>query len=48
MFLVVAAIIGTQVLKSLFGLSFEDALPLLAMAGIAYAVFRKRRGPSQS
>ena len=47
-FLVVAAIIGTQVLKSLFGLSFEDALPLLAMAGIAYAVFRKRRGPSQS
>ena len=48
MFLVVAAIIGTQVLKSVFGLSFEDALPLLVMAGIAFAVFRKRRGPPQN
>jgi hypothetical protein len=47
-FLVVAAIIGTQVLKSVFGLSFEDALPLLVLAGIAFAVFRKRRGPPQN
>jgi len=44
-FLVVAAIIGTQVLKSVLGLNLEDALPLLVLAGIAYAVFRKRRGP---
>jgi hypothetical protein len=47
-FLMVAAIIGTQVLKSVFGLSFEDALPLLVLAGIAFAVFRKRRGPPQN
>ena len=47
-FLVVGVIIGTQVLKSVFGLSFEDALPLLVMAGIAFAVFRKRRGPPQA
>jgi hypothetical protein len=47
-FLVVAAIIGTQVLESVFGLSFEDALPLLVLAGIAFAVFRKRRGPPQN
>jgi hypothetical protein len=47
-FLVVGVIIGTQVLKSVFGLSFEDALPLLVMAGIAFAVFRKRRGPPQN
>jgi hypothetical protein len=47
-FLVVAAIIGTQVLKSVFGLSLEDALPLLVLAGIAFAVFRKRRGPPQN
>jgi hypothetical protein len=44
-FLVVAAIIGTQMLKSVLGLSLEDALPLLVLAGIAFAVFRKRRGP---
>ncbi len=44
-FLVVAAIIGTQVLKSVLGLSLEDALPLLVLAAIAFAVFRKRRGP---
>jgi len=47
-FLVVGVIIGTQVLKSVFGLSFEDALPLLVLAGIAFAVFRKRRGPPQN
>jgi len=47
-FLVVGVIIGTQVLKSVFGLSFEDALPLLVLAGIAFAVFRKRRGPTQT
>jgi len=47
-FLVVAAIIGTQVLKSVLGLSLEDALPLLVLAGIAFAVFRKRRGPPQN
>lgn len=47
-FLVVAAIIGTQVLKSVLGLSLEDSLPLLVLAGIAYAVFRKRRGPPQN
>jgi len=47
-FLVVAAIIGTQVLKSVLGLSLEDALPLLVLAAIAFAVFRKRRGPPQS
>ena len=47
-FLVVAAIIGTQVLKSVLGLSLEDALPLLVLAAIALAVFRKRRGPPQS
>ncbi len=47
-FLVVAAIIGTQVLKSVLGLSFEDALPLLVLAGIAFAVFRKRRSPPKS
>lgn len=46
-FLVVAAIIGTQILKSVLGLSLEDALPLLVLAGIAFAVFRKRRGPPQ-
>ncbi len=44
-FLVVAAIIGTHVIKSVLGLSLEDALPLLVLAAIAFAVFRKRRGP---
>jgi len=47
-FLVVAAIIGTQVLKSMLGLGVEDALPLLVLAGIAFAVFRKRRSPPKS
>jgi hypothetical protein len=47
-FLVVAAIIGTQVLKSALGLSLEDALPLLVLAAIALAVFRKRRLPPPS
>jgi len=47
-FLVVAAIIGTQVLKSALGLSLEDALPLLVLASIAFAVFRKRRGPPKT